>query len=65
MKDFIQEVIIKAIPWLIPFVLFCSWVYNWKSNGTSGDTKGTGGSAKSQKKETPEPPSDSADTPAE
>lgn len=33
MEDFFGSLLIKAIPFIIPFVLFCSWVMNWKSDG--------------------------------
>ena len=40
--------IAKAIPWIIPAILFCSWVYNWKGSPTGGESKPKKESSKSQ-----------------
>lgn len=59
----IGELIAKAIPWLLPFIIFCSWVYNWKEDSKSGDGGETKKSAPKAKKteETPPPAGDDSE----
>lgn len=56
----IGELIAKAIPWIIPFILFCSWVYNWKGDsGSSSDGEKKASKSKETKRETPPTPPES------
>lgn len=53
MKDFLGELLVKLIPWIIPAFLFASWVSNWKSDGgksSKGDADSSETKAKPQQK---------------
>lgn len=65
MKDFLGELLVKAIPWILPLFLFASWVSNWKSDGGKG-SKGDTDSSESkpqqqQKKSSNSRPEDTGD----
>lgn len=37
MRELFSTVLNGAIPWVIPCILFCSFVYNWRGTPTASD----------------------------
>lgn len=61
MEEFFSNLLVRAIPWLLPMFLVASWMYGTKSSKSSGKSDDASAS-KTTKKDTPVKKSEPART---